>query len=326
MASNWQPTADIATIKRRAQYLADVRRFFAERDVLEVETPILSLAAPTAPYMDSFTTDFMPIGSSSKQAYYLQTSPEFAMKRLLAANLGSIYQIAHVFRNGEQGRLHSPEFTMLEWYRPELSLIQLMDEVNALVQQVFHLNSILRLSYRGVFEFYVKLNVLTCSDQQIEQCALALITGLPSDLELDRDGWLELLMSHIIEPRLAAMNLAVFIYDFPASQAQLAKIKKDDAGNDVADRFELYIKGVEIANGYNELLDADELQRRFNEDNKRRQEQSMVEMPIDNNLLAAMKSGMPECSGVALGFDRIVMLALNKQDIQAVQSFTFSHS
>ena len=326
MASDWQPTADIATIKRRAQYLADVRHFFAERDVLEVETPVLSLAAPTAPYMDSFTTDFMPSGASSKQAYYLQTSPEFAMKRLLAANLGAIYQIAHVFRNGEQGKLHSPEFTMLEWYRPQLSLIQLMDEVKALVQQIFQLHSILRLSYRGVFEFYLKLNVLTCSDQQIEQCALVLITGLPPDLELDRDGWLELLMSHVIEPRLAAMNLAVFIYDFPASQAQLAKIKQDDAGNDVADRFELYIKGIEIANGYNELLDADELRRRFTEDNKRRQDQSMAEMPIDNNLLAAMKSGMPECSGVALGFDRIVMLALNKQNIQAVQSFTFNHS
>ncbi len=326
MASNWQPTADIATIKRRAQYLADVRYFFAERDVLEVETPVLSLAAPTAPYMDSFTTDFMPSGASSKQAYFLQTSPEFAMKRLLAANLGAIYQIAHVFRNGEQGKLHSPEFTMLEWYRPQLSLIQLMDEVKALVQQVFQLHSILRLSYRGVFEFYLKLNVLTCSDQQIEQCALALITGLPSNLDLDRDGWLELLMSHIIEPRLAAMNLAVFIYDFPASQAQLAKIKQDDAGNNVADRFELYIKGIEIANGYNELLDADELRRRFTEDNKRRQHQSMAEMPIDNNLLAAMKSGMPECSGVALGFDRIVMLALNKPNIQAVQSFTFNHS
>jgi len=326
MAYNWQPSADIATIKRRAQYLADVRRFFAERDVLEVETPILSRAAPTAPYMDSFTTDYIPSGSTSKQAYYLQTSPEFAMKRLLAANLGSIYQIAHVFRNGEQGRLHSPEFTMLEWYRPELSLLQLMDEVNVLVQEVFCLNQISRLSYRGVFEFYLKINVFTCPVQQIKQCAITRITGLAEDLALDRDGWLGLLMSHVIEPRLAAMNLAVFIYDFPASQAQLAKIKKDENGNNVADRFELYIAGVEIANGYNELLDANELQRRFNEDNTQRQYQAMEKMPVDNNLLAAMRSGMPECSGVALGFDRIVMLALNKRDIRAVQSFTFNHS
>jgi lysyl-tRNA synthetase class 2 len=168
--------------------------------------------------------------------------------------------------------------------------------------------------------------VFTCSDQQIKQCALAGIIGLTSDLELDRDGWLALLMSHVIEPRLAAMNLAVFIYDFPASQAQLAKIKQDDAGNNVADRFELYIAGVEIANGYNELLDADELQRRFTEDNTQRRDHARAEMPIDNHLLSAMRSGMPECSGVALGFDRIVMLALNKQEIRAVQSFVFSHS
>lgn len=326
MVANWQPTADISTLKRRAQYLADVRRFFAQRDVLEVETPILSHTAPTAPYMDSFTTDYIPLASTSKQTYYLQTSPEFTMKRLLAANSGSIYQIARVFRNGEQGRLHSPEFTMLEWYRPELSLNQLMDEVNTLVQEVFRLKQVSRLSYRGIFEFYLKINVLTCSSEQVKQCGLERIKGLPANLELDRDGWLELLMSHVIEPRLAAMNLSVFIYDFPASQAQLAKVKKDEAGNEVADRFELYIAGVEIANGYNELLDADELQKRFTKDNKQRQSEAKSEMPIDKNLLAAMKSGMPECSGVALGFDRVLMLALNKKDIQSVQSFSLNPS
>ena len=324
MVSNWQPSADIATLKRRAQYLADVRRFFAERDIVEVETPILSSAAPTAPYLDSFSTDFSPLSSQSKYTHYLQTSPEFAMKRLLAAGSGSIYQIAHVFRNGEQGRLHSPEFTMLEWYRPDLSLKQLMDEVNALVQQVFHLAPVLRLSYRGVFELYLKLNVLTCSDEQIERCALTRIEGLPNDLQLDRDGWLELLMSHVIEPRLAAMKIDVFIYDFPASQSQLAKVKKDEAGNDVADRFELYIAGVEIANGYNELLDADELSKRFNSDNEQRRNQAKQEMPMDKHLLAAMQSGMPECSGVALGLDRILMLTLQAPDITSVQSFSFS--
>lgn len=324
MVANWQPTAEISTLKRRAQYLTDVRRFFAGRDVMEVETPILSHAAPTAPYLDSFKTNYIPLASSLKQAYYLHTSPEFAMKRLLAANSGSIYQIARVFRNGEQGRIHSPEFTMLEWYRPELSLIQLMDEVNSLVQEVFALKQVSRLSYRGIFEFFLKINVFSCDSEQIKQCALARISGLPSDLALDRDGWLELLMSHVIEPRLAAMNLPMFIYNFPASQAQLAKIKKDEAGNDVAERFELYIGGVEIANGYNELLDADELQKRFNNDNQQRQNDGKPNMPIDNNLLAAMQSGMPECSGVALGFDRIVMLALNKKDIQSVQSFSFN--
>ncbi|RKZ78500.1 MAG: EF-P lysine aminoacylase GenX [Gammaproteobacteria bacterium] len=326
MTQDWQPSAKIETLQQRAQYLADIRLFFAERDVWEVETPILSQSAPTAPYLDSFTTNFMPIGSQSKQTYYLQTSPEFAMKRLLAAGSGSIYQIARVFRNGEQGRLHSPEFTMLEWYRPELTLNQLMDEVNILLQQVFHFKPISRLSYRGVFEFYLKLNVFSCSDDDIKHCALDHINSLPADFETDRDGWLELLMSHVIEPRLADMNLPLFVYDFPASQAQLAKVIKDRDGNDVADRFELYIDSVEIANGYNELLDADELRRRFENDNQQRQQQNKPEIPLDEHLLSAMQSGLPECSGVALGFDRLIMLATNKAHIQAVQSFYFEQA
>jgi lysyl-tRNA synthetase class 2 len=322
MTQSWQPTAEIEILKRRAQYLADVRCFFAERDVWEVETPILSQAAPTAPYLDSFTTNYSPIGSQSTQTYYLQTSPEFAMKRLLAAGSGSIYQIAKVFRNGEQGKFHSPEFTMLEWYRIELTLNQLMDEVNTLLQQVFNVKSISRLSYRGLFEFYFKINVFNCSDDTIKHHALGRITGLPVDLDLDRDGWLELLMSHVIEPRLAAMNWPLFVYDFPSSQAQLAKIKTDKFGNDVADRFELYIGGVEIANGYNELLDADELRKRFEQDNQQRRQQNKAQIPLDENLLAAMKSGLPKCSGVALGLDRLMMLAMNKQLIAKVQSFS----
>jgi len=323
---NWQPSADIDTLKRRAQYLADVRLFFAERDTWEVETPILSTAAPTAPYLDSFTTNYIPIGSQSKQTYYLQTSPEFAMKRLLVAGSGSIYQIARVFRNGEQSKKHSPEFTMLEWYRPDLTLHQLIDEVNALMKNVFKFDGIVRLSYRSVFEFFFKLNVLTCSDVEIKHCALERITSLASDFETDRDGWLELLMSYVVEPKLAALNLSLFIYDFPASQAQLAKIKYDQQGNEVADRFELYIDGIELANGYNELLDADELRQRFERDNQQRKEQDKSEIPIDENLLAAMQYGLPECAGVAIGLDRLMMLALDKSTINLVTSFSFEHS
>ena len=323
MTSSWQPSADIETLKQRAQYLADVRFFFAERAILEVETPILSQAAPTAPYLDSFTTDYIPIGSQSKQTHYLQTSPEFPMKRLLAAGSGSIYQIARVFRNGEQGRLHSPEFTMLEWYRIDLTLNQLMDEVNTLLQQVFHFKAITRISYRGLFEFYFKLNVFTSTDEQIENCGQQLIKSLPTGFDTDRDGWLELLMGHVIEPRLAEMNWPIFVYDFPAGQAQLAKIKQDLQGNLVADRFELYIDGVEIANGYNELLDADELRQRFEHDNQQRQQQNKPKIPLDEHLLAAMDAGLPECSGVALGLDRLIMLAMNKPEISKVQSFSF---
>ena len=319
----WQPTAEIDTLKKRAQYLADVRLFFANRGVWEVETPILSQAAPTAPYLDSFTTDYTPIGTQTKQTYYLQTSPEFSMKRLLAAGSESIYQIARVFRNGEQGRLHSPEFTMLEWYRTGLSLNQLMDEVNALLQQVFGFKPICRLSYRGVFEFFLKLNVFSCSDDEIKQCAQERIAGLPNDLDMDRDGWLELLMSYVIEPRLAALNMPLFIYDFPASQAQLAKVITNYDGYQVADRFELYIDGVELANGYNELLDATELRQRFKSDQQKRQRDNKPQIPMDKNLLSAMESGMPACSGVALGIDRLLMLAMNKKEISTVYSFSF---
>lgn len=326
MENNWRPTADIDTLKKRAQFLADVRVFFAQHNVLEVETPILSAAAPTAPYLTSFVTDYQPLSGSSKQHYYLHTSPEFAMKRLLAAGSGSIYQIAHVFRNGEQGRLHSPEFTMLEWYRPELSLHQLIDEINALLQQVFGFAPIIRLSYRGVFEFLFKFNVLTCSDDDIIACAKERIGGLPPDLDLDRDGWLALLMSHVIEPKLADLNMPLFIYDFPASQAQLAKVIQDNAGNDVAARFELYIDGIELANGYDELLDANELDRRFESDNQQRKTLGLEQMPIDVNLLSAMISGLPNCTGVAVGIDRLMMLALDKRQIADVQSFNFERA
>jgi lysyl-tRNA synthetase class 2 len=172
-----------------------------------------------------------------------------------------------------------------------------------------------------VFEFFFKLNVLTCSDDEIKHCARARINSLADDFGTDRDGWLGLLMSYVVEPKLASLNLPLFIYDFPASQAQLAKIKYDQQGNAVADRFELYIDGIELANGYNELLDVDELRKRFEQDNEQRKQHNKAVMPIDENLLGAMQSGLPECSGVALGLDRLMMLVMNKQAINAVQSF-----
>lgn len=321
---NWQPSADIKTLKRRAQYLADIRLFFTGRDVWELETPILSLTAPTAPYLDSFRTDYLAIGTQDKQSYYLQTSPEFAMKRLLAAGSDSIYQIAKVFRNGEQDRLHSPEFTMLEWYRVGFNLTHLMDEAELLLQQIFNYSDFPRLSYQKVFKQLLAIDVLNCSDEQIKQCALNTISSLPNDFDTDRDGYLALLMSYIIEPELAKQYQGFFIYDFPPAQAQLAKIKHDQQGNNIADRFELYIDGVEIANGYNELLDANELRKRFESDNQQRKQQNKPEMPIDENLLAAMQYGFPECSGVALGLDRLMMLVMDKQAISQVQSLALN--
>jgi lysyl-tRNA synthetase class 2 len=314
---------DIEIIKGRARIVSDIRHFFSQRHVLEVDTPILSRAAPTAPYLESFKTEFIPMGSIDKASYYLQTSPEFAMKVLLAGGSGSIYQIAKVFRNGERGRLHSPEFTMLEWYRPELNLEELMDEVAALLQTITSYSESVRFSYKEVFSQYLNINVLVCSKDELQKLAIKKLPSFSGDFYLDRDGWLELLMSQVIEPELASLKKPVFIYDFPASQAQLAKVKLDNDGEQVAARFELYAGGLEVANGYDELLDAKELRKRFEYDNQQRLKLGKAEMPIDEKLLAAMSLGLPPCTGVALGLDRLLMLAMNKESIDCVQNLPF---
>ena len=314
---------DIEIIKGRARIVSDIRHFFSQRHVLEVDTPILSRAAPTAPYLESFKTEFIPMGSIDKASYYLQTSPEFAMKILLAGGSGSIYQIAKVFRNGERGRLHSPEFTMLEWYRPELNLGELMDEVAALLQTITSYSESVRFSYKEVFSQYLNVNVLVCSKDELQKLAIKKLPSFSGDFYLDRDGWLELLMSQVIEPELASLKKPVFIYDFPASQAQLAKVKLDNDGEQVAARFELYAGGLEVANGYDELLDAKELRKRFEYDNQQRLKLGKAEMPIDEKLLAAMSLGLPPCTGVALGLDRLLMLAMNKESIDCVQNLPF---
>ena len=314
---------DIEIIKGRARIVSDIRHFFSQRHVLEVDTPILSRAAPTAPYLESFKTEFIPMGSIDKASYYLQTSPEFAMKVLLAGGSGSIYQIAKVFRNGERGRLHSPEFTMLEWYRPELNLEELMDEVAALLQTITSYSESVRFSYKEVFSQYLNVNVLVCSKDELQKLAIKKLPSFSGDFYLDRDGWLELLMSQVIEPELASLKKPVFIYNFPASQAQLAKVKLDNDGEQVAARFELYAGGLEVANGYDELLDAKELRKRFEYDNQQRLKLGRAEMPIDEKLLAAMDLGLPPCTGVALGLDRLLMLAMNKESIDCVQNLPF---
>ncbi len=317
----WQPTADKATLERRAQLLADVRLFFAKRGVLEVDTPVLSPSAPTSPYLESFQTEFTPLAGGEVQTLYLQTSPEFAMKRLLAADIGPIYQIAKVFRNGELGRCHSPEFTMLEWYRPDFSLDELMEEVTALLNDVVDISGAIKLSYAAVFSQYLDVDIFSCTVETLRDVALKQITSIDSQLSLDWNGWCELLMSEVIEPQLAQRQVPVFIYDFPASQAELAKVKQDDDGHAVAARFELYFAGVELANGYDELLEADELTKRFERDNHYREQINKPSMPVDSRLLAAMQAGLPPCSGVALGLDRLIMAALDKKDIALVHSF-----
>jgi lysyl-tRNA synthetase class 2 len=308
-------------LKRRAKLLANVRRFFSVRNVLEVNTPILSSAAPTALYLDSFSTRF-EAGSDSK-VLYLHTSPEFAMKRLLAAGIGAIYQIATVFRNGELGRQHAPEFSMLEWYRPGFSLTELMTEVDAFMQQVIGLPAAVIFTYRDLFVKYLQLDIYQADDNLLKQIALDRIAGLTADWQTDRDGWLEMLMSEVIEPQLKALEMPVMVTEFPASQAQLAKIEMNAEGHQVASRFELYAGGMELANGYDELCDATELRQRFEQDNQLRLQQGKPQMPIDENLLTAMQCGLPQCSGVALGLDRLMMLHFAENNISQVQGIAF---
>ena len=245
------------------------------------------------------------------------------MKVLLAGGSGSIYQIAKVFRNGERGRVHSPEFTMLEWYRPELNLEELMDEVAALLETITSYSGSIRFSYQEIFSQYLNINVLVCSKDELQKLAIKRLPSFSGNPDLDRDGWLELLMSQVIEPELASLKKPVFIYNFPSSQAQLAKVKLDNAGEEVAARFELYAGGLELANGYDELLDAKELRKRFEYDNQQRLKLGKAEMPIDEKLLTAMESGLPPCTGVALGLDRLLMLAMNKKSIDCVQNLPF---
>ncbi len=322
---DWQPSASLENLKRRAQFLTEIRRFFYQRNVMEIETPILSHAAPTAPYLDSFSTNYIAAGGQTESCY-LQTSPEFAMKRLLAAGIGDIYQITKVFRNGEQGRHHSPEFSMLEWYRPSLDYHQLMKEVDDLLQTVVGLPAAIKVPYQTLFSQYLSIDVMSINAYDLKQYALSRITSLPKDWLADKDGWLEILMSELIEPQLAVLEQPFIIYDFPASQAQLAKCYRNQQGQLVAARFEVYARGLELANGYDECLDAAELSDRFTQDNLLRQQQGKSTMPIDRHLIAAINSGLPACTGVAIGVDRLLMLKLDVKDINDVISFKFKQS
>lgn len=305
----WHPAAALAVLRLRARLLAEIRAFFAAREVLEVETPVLSAAAVTDPNLISFATVCSEPGSG-RRSLYLQTSPEFAMKRLLAAGSGCIYQIARVFRDGEAGRRHNPEFVLLEWYRVGFDHHRLMTEVAALVSALLGLppGESERLSYAALFRRHLDLDPHRAPVAALAACAqaqgLAAPPGMPAD---DPDPWLDLLLSHCIQPHLGH-GRPTFVYDYPASQAALARLRRE-GDYEVGERFELYLNGVELANGFHELADAAEQRRRFAAENRLRARRGLPPMPVDEYLLAALDSGLPPCAGVALGFDRLVMLA-----------------
>lgn len=311
----WQPCATIDALRRRAGIINRIREFFAERGVLEVDTPSLSHAAVSDPFLHPFATEYVPEGGGQAAMLYLHTSPEYPMKRLLAAGSGAIWQLCKVYRNGEIGRRHNPEFSMLEWYRPGFDHHQLMDEVDALVRAVLAGESARRVTYAAVFAEHTGLDIHQCSDADLQSLAAARC-GFQG--ELSRDGYLNLLFSECVEPRLQAPTM---VYAFPASQAALARVVEGDDRVPSAARFEMFVKGMELANGYFELTDADEQLRRFEADQAQREALGIAALPIDMPLVDALRSGMPSCAGVALGVDRLVMLALGASTIGEVIAF-----
>lgn len=309
VAPRWPPTAPLANLRRRAQIVGAIRAHFAAHEVLEVDTPQICPATVSDPHLHSVHVPGYG---------YLQTSPEYAMKRLLAAGSGSIYQLARVFRGEELGRRHQPEFTLLEWYRVGFSLEQLIDEVAAIVRLALGNLPSEQHRYRDLFRRHLGLDPLNCDLATLRSAAARHVDLAFS--EAGRDTWLELLMSAVIEPQLGADGLC-FVVDYPPSQAALARLRRDADGQRVAARFELYCRGVELANGYHELADAGEQRARFAADLRARTARGLPAVPLDEDFLAALAAGLPDCSGVALGIDRLVMLAVGARSLTEVMAF-----
>ncbi|PKB89602.1 elongation factor P lysine(34) lysyltransferase [Ewingella americana] len=316
--ASWQPSAPIANLLKRAAILAEIRRFFADRGVLEVETPAMSQATVTDIHLVPFETRFVGPGAADGMTLYLMTSPEYHMKRLLAAGSGPIYQMGRSFRNEEAGRHHNPEFTMLEWYRPRYDMYRLMNEVDDLLQQVLDCDTAETLSYQQAFTRHLGVDPLSADKTELREAAAKLDLSNIADTEEDRDTLLQLLFTMGVEPHIGR-DKPTFVYHFPATQAALAEISTED--HRVAERFEVYYKGIELANGFRELTDSREQRQRFEQDNRKRTARGLPQHPVDNNLLDALAHGMPEGSGVALGVDRLIMIALGAESLSDVLAF-----
>ncbi|HDR0619156.1 TPA: elongation factor P--(R)-beta-lysine ligase [Pasteurella multocida] len=313
---NWQPSASIENLLARAKIIAEIRRFFTDRGLLEVETPVLSEFGVTDVHLSTFNTDFISPMAEKSKTLWLSTSPEYHMKRLLAAGSGPIFQLCHVFRNEEAGQHHNPEFTMLEWYRPHFDMYRLINEVDDLLQQILDCKPTESLSYQFVFQEYVGLDPL--SAEKTELVAKAKQYHLQQAEQQDRDTLLQFLFSTVVEPNIGKEN-PVAVYHFPATQAALAQISSED--HRVAERFEFYYKGLELANGFHELTDVNEQLHRFEQDNVQRQKMGLPQRQIDKRLLGALQAGVPNCSGIALGVDRLLMIALGANAIHEVMAF-----
>jgi len=312
---NWRPTALPGYLQARARLLRNIREFFFAKGVMEVETPLISMAGNTDPEIQSIRT---------VSGGYLRTSPEFALKRLLAAGCGDVFELGRVFRSGETGRNHNPEFTMLEWYRTGFTYHELMDEVASLVRHCGHGKfdqwPQQKLSYQQLFLKYAGLDPFTADEEEL--CARAKNHGV-DDIELSRKQWLDLLLSVVIQPALPKECLT-FVQDFPVDQAALARVRPGKPP--VAERFELYLGRTELANGYQELTNAREQKQRFENENLQRESGGKDTYEIDQHLIDALEHGLPECAGVALGVDRLLMLICGAESINEVTAFPFSRA
>jgi lysyl-tRNA synthetase class 2 len=343
---DYLPTATIEILRLRARLLAAVRRFFDSRGYFEVDTPLLSHDRVIDPHLEPFAI------ADASPRLYLQTSPEFAMKRLLAAGAPAIYQVGHVFRRGELGRLHNPEFTMVEWYRAGDTHLAQMQVVEDLVVEAFLVVQasrlppagssraegpsaggtpapqpkvpFLRTTYREAFLRYAECDVFNVSTESLVKIIRSRGLSVPPSFDpADRDGWLNLILAELVEPRLGGER-PEFLIDYPPTQAALARIRPDNPP--VAERFELYLDGVELCNGYHELTDAKELARRIERESQRRHSEGEAPLPVSSRLLAAMEAGLPPCAGVALGFDRLLMPAAGASSIAEVIPFPFDRA
>lgn len=313
---SWLPSASIQLLRSRAELISKIRQFFIERRYLEVETPVMARYGVTDVYLSNIKAFFRG------ETYYLQTSPEYHMKRLLAAGSGPIFQLARVFRDDELGRWHNPEFTLLEWYQLNINHYVLMDEVDLLLQTILQSRPMIKKTYQQIFLEVCTIDPFTASIEQLKKVLIQHhLDKVLSPQEQDIDQYLFLLMSHVVEPLLAQESVPVAIYNFPSSQASLAQVREG-----VAERFEVYYQGVELANGFHELTDVEAQKKRFIQDQQNRIQKDLMVMEADRYLLEALEYGLPPCSGVALGVDRLLALALKQPSIAKVFSFDFSRS
>ncbi len=324
---HWRNSAPFAHLHLRAQLNRQIREFFHARNVLEVETPVLSLAGVSDIHIAPFHLQFSGRTDGAPRTRWLRTSPEYPLKRLLAAGFGDCYELARVFRDGEAGGRHNPEFTLLEWYRLGWDHHQLMEETIALVQMALALTSriadtIRRVTYRQLYQDALGLDPFD-APLEILQAAMGDVHVFADGLS--RDDWLDLLMTHHIQPDFDKDTITV-LHDYPASQAALARLRDDGDGHPVAERFELYLGPLELANGYHELADANEQRQRFERDIAMRQQRDGSAPPLDEHLLAALAHGLPDCAGVALGVDRLLMAMLDTPHIADVLAFDFSRA